>query len=653
MHVRLSLSLPQSLGDQVPRASRLGRTGHALLKAPWAAVLSAALVFGCSSDPGASGGPTMHGDGDGGGDSGGGMRLADGAPGPGSDAHGNPKDDACTAIAGFRATATSTTSVALAWTGASDASVTVSRKTYCGADGYAILATLPAGATSYTDTTVQAYWNYWYEIQGSGGGHTASAALATQATADPGNSCSGGTPPQASGVTSSCGLDMDAGGSTDAAPPKDSAAVDTGMGVPIVTAFYVATTGKDSNAGTESAPFATLGKAQSAMQASSTIKTTYVRAGSYMLPTLDCGSGTTCGLNLGSGDDGETWSYYPPDGVNSADFSGGATSSGGGLVIAVSVGASNITINGLAIHDFQYAGIGSGGGANHLTVENCDIYNGYTATNSSNPGGISCYGCGNALISHNVIHDMAMFGVSMSNVNGDISNLLVTGNVVYNTCTANADCGALYVQDTKAIATSLQFTNNYIHDGNTFAGLGSGYGCALYADDCTSNVTESGNVITGRNGANTIMVHGGSNNHQTGNLTDLATFGQHVATFQTSGVSGCSSATMSGNEYENNIVIGAGGGGGFALLSGSPKNTPVIKNNDYYSYGSAAISSGSGAYADSSPVDVKPQVSGWSYDIASGSPVLSAPVSFPPLVGGWGPPGYVLLETGTPPSSPH
>jgi Right handed beta helix region len=438
----------------------------------------------------------------------------------------------------------------------------------------------------------------------------------------------------------------------DGAGSKDGPTADGGAPVHIVPAFYVSTTGSDSNAGTVTTPFATLGRAQIAMQASSTIKTTYIRAGSYTLPTLDCG-GSSCGLNLTGADDGETWSYYPPDGVDSADFTGGSTSSGTGLVTAMSVGAQQVTINGLSIHNFQYAGIGSGGGTGNLTVENSVLYNGYTASGSSNPAGISCYGCSNMTISHNVIHDMAQFGISISNVNGEISNLLVTGNVLYNTCTAIADCGALYVQDVTATATNILWTNNYIHDGNTFAALGSGYGSALYADDCTSNVTASGNVLTGRNGANTSMVHGGSNNHQIGNVTDLASYQQHIAVFQTSGASGCSSATMSGNEYENSIVIGGGGGGGYSLLSGSPDNTPKIEGNDYYNYGGAAISSGTGAYSDSDPVTENPQVSGWTYDIASGSPVFKAPVSFTPLVGGWGPPGYVLPETGSPPSSPH
>ena len=40
--------------------------------------------------------------------------------------------------------------------------------------------------------------------------------------------------------------------------------------------YYVATSGRDNNAGTATAPFATLGKCQSAMRRSSTRKTCYI-----------------------------------------------------------------------------------------------------------------------------------------------------------------------------------------------------------------------------------------------------------------------------------------------------------------------------------------------------------------------------------------
>ena len=466
--------------------------------------------------------------------------------------------------------------------------------------------------------------------------------------------CADASCPRDGGTDAGHALDAgshDAPAKGDAPVSKDAAPADGG--VPIVPAFYVSTTGSDTNPGTLTAPFATLGKAQMAMQSSATLKTTYVRAGSYMLPTIaDCG-GSSCGLLLTGADDGETWSYYPPDGVDSADLSGGSTSSGTGLVIAIYVGANDVTIDGLSIHDFQYAGVNSGGGTGNLTVENSVIFNGYVASGSSNPAGISCYGCSNATISHNVIHDIAMFGVSMSNVNGDISNLLVTGNVVYNTCTAIADCGALYVQDVTATATNLRFTNNYIHDGNTFATLGSGYGSALYADDCTSNVTETGNVLTGRNGANTSMVHGGSNVHQTGNLTDLAGFQQHVATFQTSGASGVCERDDERERIREQHRDRRGRRRRLFAPQRDTEERADDRGQRLLQLRRDRQSASAGAYSDSDPVTEDPELSGWAYDIASTSPVFKAPVDFVALVGGWGPPGYVLPETGTAPSSPH
>ncbi len=420
-----------------------------------------------------------------------------------------------------------------------------------------------------------------------------------------------------------------------------------------LAAFYMATNGSDANPGTLEAPFATLGKAQAAMRASATVKTTYIRAGKYILPKVaNCGDGESCGLFLGSEDSGETWSYYPPDGVNSADFTGGSTGVGTGLYFAIyTSGSSNLTINGLSIHNFQYAGIGSLGGVTNLTVINNIIFNQYYIPGkASSPGGFTCYGCANTTISHNVIHDMAAWGINLGNVNGNVSNLLVTGNVIYNTCTNLPDCGAIYLYDPEATAKNIRWTNNFVRDGNTSAG--TGWGAGLYADDCVSNLTATGNILTGKNGYNTIMIHGGSNVHVTGNLTDLAGSNALIFTLQTSDGPGCSKATMSGNEYKNNIVIGEGRSDGYGLLSGSPLNAPSIMNNDYYNYNGAPIVYGND-YTDSAPLNVNPQISGWLYSIAVGSPVFNAPMNFPAIVGGWGPPGYVIPQTGTAPSSPH
>ena len=420
----------------------------------------------------------------------------------------------------------------------------------------------------------------------------------------------------------------------------------------LVPGFYVAPSGNDANNGSLGAPFATLAKAQAAMQASGAILTTYIRAGSYTPPSVaNCnGEGVTCMLDLQAADNGETWSYYPPDGIDSADFTGGSTAFGNGLYYMISDHASNITINGLSLHNFQHSGVHSGGGAHSPTIINNVIFNGTITTQTANPGAIACYGCTNAIISHNVIHDIGSWGVAFANVNGDVSNMLVTGNVIYNTCTGRPDCSAIYLVDTSQAATNIQWTNNYIRDGNTGATLGSGFGSAMYADDCTSNLTATGNVITGQNGSNTAMLfHGGSNIHVNGNLIDLSTLQQSIMSFQTSS---CPSNAMSGNQAESNIVIGTGPGGGYNLLSGAPPNNPLIANSDYFAYAGSAINS-SGSYSDANPVSEDPQLSCWIYNIASGSPVFNAPVNFPGLAVGWGPPGFVIPQTGTPPSSLH
>ncbi len=367
------------------------------------------------------------------------------------------------------------------------------------------------------------------------------------------------------------------------------------FGIVPVPAYYVSPTGSDSAAGTLLAPFATLAQAQTAMRAGS-IKTTYIRGGTYAPASVAaCDGSHPCAVNLSAADNGETWSYYPPDGVDSASITGGSTNGSNGLFYIFWLGnVANPTINGLAMHNFGYGAIASVGGTTALTANNNLIFNGYYVPGSNdNAAGIQCYGCTNTTITHNTIHDIASFGISFNNVNGNISNLNITNNVLYNICTGLADCGAIYVQDTFASATNMQVTNNYIHDGNTFAGLGSGFGSGMYNDDCTSNITETGNVLTGRNGANTVHMHGGNNIHFVDNIIDLATLGQSSAFFQTSSLSGCAAGTMSGNTFTNNILTSNGNAGGYTK-DGSPTNAPTITHNSYWNY---AGSGGLPAYA--------------------------------------------------------
>jgi hypothetical protein len=130
---------------------------------------------------------------------------------------GSTADDSCAAIANLVVTSTSATAIELSWTGAPGTTIQVARESYCGAEGYVLLATLPAGATSYTDNTVQAQWVYWYKITATDPttGMTASAAIATQADPMPGTACSGGAMPRASGVSAdACPGEVDGGNRT-------------------------------------------------------------------------------------------------------------------------------------------------------------------------------------------------------------------------------------------------------------------------------------------------------------------------------------------------------------------------------------------------------------------------------------------------------
>jgi hypothetical protein len=438
--------------------------------------------------------------------------------------------------------------------------------------------------------------------------------------------------------------------------------------------FFVSTTGKDTNPGTVTAPFATLTKAQAAMQASSTVKTTYVRAGTYTPPTTGtCMYGShTSAITLGSADAGETWAYYPPDGIDSAVIDGGSTSPTTGAGCAFNVGSSDhVTITGLAFKRFIVPAIWVTD-SNGFVAEN-NVVSGQT-NSPFNAAAISLNGAPGSIVRNNYIHDVAYVGIGLWNHSLDISNAVIEDNFILNSCTApkdfagsdegGNDCGAIYIDDGNGLGAENQSTNikvsgNFSRDVNAAQGMGGG-GFGIYLDNGTSNVSASGNIAAGVE-ATCFFIHGGNDDVFQDNLCDLEAdessslpfWTGHIMMYQT--VTG--STAMTGNKFLHNVVItGSASGmrGGYAGL-GSPGNPMTIQDNAYYDYaGTAVVTTGiGGAGDDASPTYEDPEVSGWSYAFSAKSPALAAPVSFPGLKGGWGPPGFVVPKTGTPPSSPH
>ncbi len=450
--------------------------------------------------------------------------------------------------------------------------------------------------------------------------------------------------------------------------------------------YYVSPTGKDSNPGTLASPFATFGRAQKAMRASSKLKTTYIRAGIYAPTAVVVGGGpTTAALYLTSADSGETWSYYPADGYDTAIINGRATQgclNSSGLTYGFWIeGGSNITINGLAFQNYTGSGILLHAGtsyygpyfpiqgkppANNDIIENNVVANVYdvetvprgcsdTLSTGTVLGAVQATGqVTNLVITNNVIHDVSGMGIRADCYStrapwDNLTGLVVKYNVLYNLNSGNSDTGAIYAYNGLCGTGSLNATiaNNYIRDYGTASNSSRG----VYLDDATSGVTVTQNVITGHGTVCFNAAHGGNDNNVTGNICDLsdgATGAQAIAEYQNS-VTCTASSCMANNYVQRNIIIaGSSSSGGYIL--NTPTTPLTIRNNFVYSYGTGSP----GDRGSTNDVTGKnPQISGWTYTIAPASPVFSPPVSFPGIPSAWGPPGYVIPKSGTPPSSPH
>jgi hypothetical protein len=444
------------------------------------------------------------------------------------------------------------------------------------------------------------------------------------------------------------------------------------LSVPTGEAFYVALNGNDSwvgdlaapNAAGTDGPFANLARAQQAMEASS-IKTTYVEGGTYHL---------TSTLTLTSADNGENWRHYPAGEVDRTILDGGATSGTTGTTWGMVInGGSNITVDGLEFQHFTYAGIAVHGGAmfenqfpavgtaDSNVIENNMIHDLFSASASNGNGG-NIYIEGqatNTKIYNNVTYNNTGMGITVhadsdGNTPKDtISGTDIQNNVILNVNTSDTDSGAIYMQDVTHASTSIMIKNNFIRD------YGSNNCKGIYLDDGLSNATVTQNIVTGIGGTYAVQFHGGNNDYVSGNIFDLGNTGSLYAVLYQSSRLGL---PMTDNGITGNIIIGnfAGTGsysGNVVYFAASPSASyPTVRDNAYHNYNASARNDApSGGTSnnliyDTNPQYIDPQISGWTYTIAPGSPVFSGPVMFPGILGNWGPPGYIIPRTGSAPS---
>jgi hypothetical protein len=449
-------------------------------------------------------------------------------------------------------------------------------------------------------------------------------------------------------------------------------------------AYYVAVDGSDDNDGTMNRPFASLGKAQ-VMMRSSAIKTTYLRAGTFH----------DVALKLGAADSGETWRYFPADGCGRVVLDGGASRPGTGRDVITIIGGSRITINGFVIQNFNNWGIGIHGGAadaiagfpdealssDRVSIVNNIIRNGFTNANQGWAGG-GLWADGqvtNLTVGQNAVLEQYGSGIRVG-ANGDgaqpkdlISGLSILNNAVLRTNLATADNGAIYVQDQNFRSTHITIEGNFIRDYQSLKNLRNSNptsrDVAIYLDRGASHVTVARNIIAATaepivgspavSSTQALFLGSGHHNRIFGNVIDLGVGGlvmdlayEHY--YRTD-------PDMPGNSVTGNIFIGnwsgeqvayALGVGPYAFASGGElRILPRIKRNLYFNYGGGQISTQGNAIHDSDPItNTDPQLSGWTYELASGSPVLQPPLNFVPAVQRWGPACFEIPRNGTAPS---
>jgi parallel beta-helix repeat protein len=377
------------------------------------------------------------------------------------------------------------------------------------------------------------------------------------------------------------------------------------------TGFYVSTTGSDSGDGSVAHPFATLGRAVTAMEQSGSIKATYLEGGTYKL-------GST--VNLGSKDSGMT--------IESAPGAKAVLDGNGSLSTLVSLnGASNVTLQGLTFQDTgkNAAALSlSGASGNHIvgnlfsgahegillangsssnTVSGNELDNSGTSgieddgQSNSNTfdsnlingagavgttgGGIFVHGANNNVISHNQVENTAGMGIGLENWDSSTVNVgnKIIDNDIHNvgTSSQSVDTGAIYLLGRSDVNTQTTISGNDIT--STLSTANHPQIVGIYLDDLTSGVTVTNNIV-----ANTVdhslQIHGGSNVTVENNIFDLGANSGSSWGWDTAALfQSISGHGMSNNVFSHNIIASTSSTpAAYSNLNGG---TPTINDNFY------------------------------------------------------------------------
>jgi len=281
------------------------------------------------------------------------------------------------------------------------------------------------------------------------------------------------------------------------------------------TVYYVAKTGSDSNAGTSTAPWLTIGHAASVATAGSTVN---VGAGTYNESVTLAHSGTSAapivfngqGVAIIDGSTGVTCCTTPAFAASNG-FVGGTTE---GLVnIGAAAGVSYLTVEGFTIQNFKTSSaskvpagvliVGSGTGIQLLnnTIQNIQT----TAGKNGNAYGIAVFGISatplSVTVSGNTVTGCLTGESETTTYNGNVQNFVVSNNVIYGNDNIGMDAIGFEGVGPSGYdqAKNGDVFGNLIYNNSALKNPGEGSQYdedGLYCDGCSA-VTFERNIVYG------------------------------------------------------------------------------------------------------------------------------------------------------------
>jgi len=317
-----------------------------------------------------------------------------------------------TVTAVSQADATKSASAQVTITAAVPASVTISPAS----------ATVAVGGTQQFTATVQNTSNtaVTWQVNGVAGGNATVGTITSS-----GLYTAPGAVPSPAAVTVTAVSQADA---TKSASAQVTVTATTGL------TFYVSTTGSDSNPGTLSSPWRTIQHASNSVKAGDTV---YVRGGVYNESVNISVSGSAIAGSI-------TFQTYPGEQAI-VDGTGLVPPTSGIQGLINIVNQSYISIQGLEIRNYQTssasgtpAGIWVSGSGSNIQILNNLIHNIVTTSETTGSAfGIAVYGTAApasldaVTISGNQVYNLRTGTSESVNVDGNVTNFVITNNVVH------------------------------------------------------------------------------------------------------------------------------------------------------------------------------------------------------------------------------